>query len=42
MTAALPVDMVVNVQISLTPLAAQTRSFGSLLIRGPAIQNLFI
>lgn len=34
MTAALPVDMVVNVQISLTPLAAQTRSFGSLLILG--------
>ncbi|MCH7331348.1 DUF3383 family protein [Acinetobacter modestus] len=34
MTAALPVDLVVNVQISLTPLAAQTRSFGSLLILG--------
>ena len=34
MTAALPVDLVVNVQISLTPLAAQTRSFGALLILG--------
>ncbi|MDH0030318.1 MULTISPECIES: DUF3383 family protein [unclassified Acinetobacter] len=34
MTAALPVDLVVNVQISLTPQAAQTRSFGSLLILG--------
>ncbi|WP_151823854.1 DUF3383 family protein [Acinetobacter bereziniae] len=42
MAAALPVDMVVNVQMSLTPLAAQTRSFGSLLILGstPVISNL--
>ncbi len=42
MTAALPVDMVVNVQVSLTPLAAQTRSFGSLLILGstPVISGI--
>lgn len=34
MAIALPVDRVVNVQMTLTPIAAQNRSFGALLILG--------